>query len=124
MDYWTSPRDDSKTSVHKWRLSAYLPQDSGMLEALQSLRKRFARERDEMIGLQKECGARGDRDGARFFKEEASDRLKLYRAACLIIPYFDVAPSGDCPVRDMWGWPPELFPALNMIEALATCEAS
>lgn len=41
----------------------------------------WARQRDAMIGFQKEAQARGDREGARFFSTEAAFALKYWRGA-------------------------------------------
>lgn len=83
---------------------------------LEAYRKAAARRRDDMIALQKECGARQDREGARFFKEEAADALKEYRAVCLLLPWYTQEAGGDAPLRDLYEIGPELFPYLERAE--------
>lgn len=75
----------------------------------------WARHRDEMIGYQKACAASGDRDGARFFKDEAREALKHYRAACLLLPWVAAEYPGDCKLDEPYSFPEELFAVLDTV---------
>lgn len=88
-------------------------------EKLETARVSATRHRDEMVAAQKQCGAEKDREGAKFFKEEAADAMKMYRAACLLLPWYTQDVGGDCPLRDLYEIGPELFWNLCFVEA--TC---
>jgi hypothetical protein len=83
------------------------------------MRKHFARERDATLVFQKECGARRDSEGARFFKEESRHYMKLYRACCLLLPWVANDYPGDCELRDPYEWGEELFDALDYVALTA-----
>lgn len=102
--------------VEKYVLPEFFDLDPGFLEAC---RLAAIRRREEMATFKSECGKRGDRDGARFFKEEEADAMKEYRAACLLLPWYTEA-RGDAPIRDLYEIGPELFPYLSRVERM--CE--
>lgn len=107
--------DDSKDAVWKIQIPHFLPSGPEIADRVGAVRKARAADRDDFLALQKACGARGDRDGARFFKEAAGDALKEYRAACLVLPLLEANPPGDCPCRPEWEWPVELAPWVDRI---------
>lgn len=116
---WVAKRNGEKGGIEKYHLPYWLTLDP---EKINTTRTRYAALRDDLIGYQKECGKRGDREGARFFKEEAAHALKTYRAACLMLGQYGSKPlPGDSPTRDTWDWPQELFPHIVFVER--TCEA-
>lgn len=92
---------------------------NGAAEVLLAQRKSWLRYIEEMKSFQKWCGSRGDREGARFFKEESAHAMKFYRSACLLIPHVAGEFPGDCSYRDPYDFPPELFPFLVHLENLA-----
>lgn len=73
-------------------------------------RRECSTQREAMIGFQKEAGKHGDQDAAKFFKEEAADNLKSYRGACLVQAWLEADPPGDCVVKRVSDWPPEILP--------------
>lgn len=89
-------------------------------ERVRAERIRWLRHREDILELQKVCGAARDREGARFFKEEASYALKCYRAACLLLPYVDANLPGDCIYREPKDFPIELAPMIRQILGVAT----
>lgn len=94
-----------------------LPRYLGLCpEKLENARVAATRLRDDMLAYQKQCSANKDREGARFFKEEAADAMKMYRAACLLLPFYAREPRGDCPLRDLYEIGPEMFFHLTFLE--------
>jgi hypothetical protein len=81
------------------------------------LRKEYAKQRDDMLKLQKEN--QEDKNFAKFFKEEAKDRLKLYRACCLLIPHVTQDFPGDCEYKEPYLFPEELYSYLDLVAGLA-----
>lgn len=75
-------------------------------QAIDEFRRASINRRDEMMAFQKQNST--DREAARFFKDEARDALKDYRAACLVLPYYTSDVPGDCPVVAVSKWPVEL----------------
>jgi hypothetical protein len=90
-------------------------------EYLLTQRKCWLRQNEDMKAFQKLCAQSGDRDGARFFKDEAAYAMKFYRAACLLIPHVAAEFPGDCVQRDPYDFPPELFPYLVHLENMSGC---
>lgn len=102
-----SSRSDNTLSW-KCRVPYYLGGDADTGGKINTVRKAAQARRDEMLTFQKECGSRRDAEGAKFFKLEAADALKEYRAACLLLPLFMCEPPKDCPYREEYEWPIEL----------------
>lgn len=120
MQYWTGRRDGGKGEVLKCRIGWTVPLSSETADALLKIRREAIAQREEMLSYQKQCGKSGDREGARFFKEEAADWMKYYRAACLLIPYHTSDHPGDCKYMREWDWPPDLFDHLDRVMSLAS----
>lgn len=80
----------------------------GYADAVNQRRIAWARHRDEMLAFQKECGQRRDVDGAKFFKAEATEAMKRYRGACLVMGWVGI--SGDSPWLRFDDWPSEIIP--------------
>lgn len=93
------------------------------LEALNEIRRTAALHREAMLGFQKECGARKDVNGAKFFKEEAAEALKEYRGACVCIGILRPGWLGDCPEVESKAIPPEIVPYVYRVRALASLRA-
>lgn len=91
-----------------------------LLDALNDIRKAAALHREAMLGFQKECGARKDIKGAKFFKEEAAEALKEYRGACACIGHLRPDWLGDCPYVESKAIPPEIVPYVYRAHALAS----
>ena len=95
-------------------------------EILEEQRKLWINQRDLMVEYQKMCGASKDIEGAKFFKEEARHALKMYRAACLLIPWFSPPAGkdypGDCVLKDPYDFPEELFSHLDYIYSISTLD--
>ena len=68
----------------------------------------WANHRDEMLSYQKECAKAKDFEGAKFFKQEATEALKHYRGCCLILGHLLCEPPGDSPFTRTAEWPLEL----------------
>lgn len=98
--------------VWKYAVPACLRLSAGRVDAI---RRAASARRDEFVALQKALGSAGDRDGARFAKDEAGDALKEYRAACLILGTLACDPPGDSKCRPEWEWPVELAPWLDRV---------
>jgi hypothetical protein len=107
-------RADDKKQVRKYHIARYM-NGYYRADAINAQRLRWIAHRNEMLDYQKACAAAGDREGAKFFKGEASEALKLYRSACLVLPYFMVDPPKDCPYKDEWDWPEELFGHIDLV---------
>lgn len=107
----------------KCRLNYTLPLGEGAVDALLARRKACIAQRDAMLAEQKACAQRGDRDGVRFFKGEAADCMKHYRAAACLLAQVAASPPGDCKWQTPWDWPPDLFDqidfAMNLTELAA-----
>lgn len=114
--YATLSRAEGEEPVWKYRSPQYVSLD---VDKLDQIRREAQRRREEMIELQKWCGKAGDRDGARFFREEAADAMKEYRAACLHLSKWACDPPGDCREPEEWNWPAELAPWLSRVVGLA-----
>ncbi len=65
---------------------AYTPEAA---DCLRARRKAHVARREEWLALQRDCGKRGDRDGARLFKGEAAGALRSERAATLVLEYLE-----------------------------------
>ena len=76
-------------------------------EVVDQRRKDALQRREQMLAFQKAAGAAGDRDTARFFKEEAAEAMKDYRGACLVLGYLRTD-LGDCPFRYHADWTLEI----------------
>jgi hypothetical protein len=82
-------------------------------DVVDQARKAAAARRDDMLSCQKEFGK--DREFAKFFKNEASDALKEYRAACLILGLVACEPPGDSHYVELKNWPIDLAPWINRV---------
>lgn len=76
-------------------------------ETIDRRRKEALQRREQTLALQKTAGKAGDRETAKFFKDEASDAMKDYRGACLVLGYLRTD-LGDCPFRYHTDWPLEI----------------
>jgi hypothetical protein len=65
------------------------------ISKLDMFRKEYAGLVQEFKEYQKECGAKKDIDGAKYFKEEARWAQKHYRGLCAVLDYAG-SDSGDC----------------------------
>lgn len=102
-------RDGTNGTVWKIEIPGWLNMDSDGADLVRSMRRQALARRDEMLAFQKQNAS--DRVYARFFKEEAADALKEYRAACLLLPHFTHGDlPGDCKYMPTWDWPIELAP--------------
>lgn len=108
--YQTGRRDGEPGAVWKVKLPSWLSLDADKVERM---RRRSIARRDEMIALQKEFGP--DRDAAKFFKGEATDALKEYRAACLVLGMLVSVPPNDGAYQPEWNWPVELAPWIDRV---------
>lgn len=111
-------RNDTGAPVWKYQVPKYITLDSDKVDAM---RRSAVARRDEYVALQKEFGLARDRDGAKWAKDEATDALKEYRAACLVLGTLLCHPPGDSLYRPEWEWPVELAPWLNRV--IRNCEA-
>lgn len=111
--YWTMPRNGDKESVQKYTLPVFFELCPVKLN---SLRKDAIIGRDQMSAFKDQCMKQRDINGARFFKEEAADYMKEYRAACILLPWYSQDVGGDCLLRDLYEIGPELFPYLLRAE--------
>lgn len=106
-------RDGEKGIVWKIHWPEWLPTGPEIGDRLLALRKEAIAHRDVMIAFQKAAGS--DREAAKFFKVEATDALKFYRAICVVVPMYVTCPPKDCPTVDWWQWPVELAPAFDRV---------
>ena len=107
-------RDEGKGSVWKIQVPDWLPSGPDVAAKVENIRLTSQLRREEMLQFQKQC-SKDDRDGARFFKAEATDALKEYRAACLMLPLFQANPPGDALFDPVWNWPIELAPWVDRV---------
>ena len=124
--YYERPRSASfgeGKPAPRYRLS-YEFIGADVADEVNATRIYYARHRDEMLAFQKECGAHGDKEGAKFFKDEARDALRHYRAACLLLPWVSGDLPGDCPEREPFYFPEELFGALEFVSGVAIVRAA
>lgn len=98
--------------VYKERF--YGEMNEGFFARLLAFKKRYTRDREEMLTFKKACQKMGDIEGARFFREEAADCLKMQRAAAYWLGRYMEAPPGDCPNHPPCEWPIELAYHLDM----------
>ena len=99
------------TSVY----TSNLPGD-GCGEWLLEQRRSEALAHQEMVALQKQSAANGDRETAAFFKAEASFHRRRYNALLYIIPWFVSDPPKDCrPVTEPWYWPIDLADEFDIL---------
>lgn len=98
--------------VWKYVLPKYVSFD---LTKVDAMRRSAIVRRDEWLALQKEFSAKRDVEAAKFCKAEATDALKEYRAACLVLGLLLCEPPGDCPERQEWDWPVELASWLDRV---------
>lgn len=68
----------------------------------------------------KTAQALGEIDLAKFFKDEAKEDLKFYRAACLLLPQFTNEYSKDCKYIEPYDMPIELAYQLDYLLSIAT----
>lgn len=80
-------------------------------------RKEYQQLHESLISEQKKTK---DREHAKFLKEEAREALKMYRAACLLIPWYTNDYPGDCKVSELRNAPKELLPYMCRLEAFAS----
>lgn len=76
------------------------------------IRKRAISDRDAMLAVKK---AARDAETARFAKQEAADRMKHYRASCLVAGQLVTDAPGDCPPVPVAEWPVELHPYVDRV---------
>lgn len=110
---------DCTIPVYEYRLRATfvaLSVNESTYQSVKVWRAKSQRAHDDYLAMQKQHG-REDRDFARWCREEASDHMKLKRAADLVIKYA----SGDYTSVD-WQWPVELSDQLDFMCSL--CEAA
>lgn len=123
---WAPPRSPyaKEGSLKFDTVSGFLTDRNDLSEPSKYLlekRKEAIAEREYWIALQKEAAKDKDFDLAKFCKGEASEWMKWYRAACWLIPHVcDYPYPGDCPYRDFYEAPEELFPQLCMLENIAS----
>lgn len=113
--YVSTRGDHGEGKVQKYQFPLGFLDTTHAHEIVGELRKHYARERDEMLTHQKQCGAARDVEGAKFFKHEAQHFMKLYRACCLLLPHVANEYPGDCEYRDPYEWGEELFAALDYV---------
>ena len=118
--YAAATRTDNEP-VWKYGLPICMLVADDVVDVIDGVRRRAIQRRDEMLAMQKEFGAAGRRDDAKWAKTEATDALKEYRAACLIMPLFCCEPPKDCPYREEWEWPVELAPWLDFVVREIEC---
>lgn len=104
--------------VWKYEVPKFLPLDADKVDAI---RRGAVLRRDEYVALQKELGSARDREGARWAKDEATDALKEYRSACLVLGMLICDPPGDSLFKPEWEWPVELAPWIDRV--IRNCEA-
>lgn len=112
--------------IHTLRQSArtalmLLPRCPEVIEALHDIRREEQAHREAMLGFQKACAQ--DRETSRYFKGEAADALKFYRAACLLLGWVDAAAPGDCPTKKPADWPLEVIPQVVLVAGFADVRA-
>jgi len=106
---YTSRNIGDKPTPHYWH-NTWLTPD---VDACRRFRAEYSRRREEMLAFQKQAR---NRDDARFFKEEASDALKWFRAADAWVKLLS-AEKGWRPTSD---WPVELQPYFDRVQAAAS----
>lgn len=116
----TSSRTDKGTTM-KYHMSFFVPLNDKVADYLMLWRKHTIEEREYWLNLQKEAAKEKDFPLAKYCSEQSKEWLKCYRAVCLLIPYYCATPlPGDCPERNTYDFPPELFPYLEEIEMSAS----
>lgn len=70
---------------------------------LRAIRAEATQTREALLGFQKACG-RDDRDGARFFAEQAAHQMKMQRGADWCLRWIEADPGPNPPL------PPEIAP--------------
>lgn len=106
--------------THLARRLAHHCGDEAFYQRLDANRRAWIAHRDAMLVLQKACGSRGDKDGARFFKEEASEAMKTYRGCCAVLGAMFPDRRGDCPLV----WPDDVAPEILSFAIAAHAAAS
>lgn len=107
------PDDDGHYTYR--HLALYREGDEALADDLLALKKRTAQDYDELCGLKKMCERNRDIEGARFFRDEVSDKLKELRALRVFIPMFVSDAPKDC-TTPMWNaWPRDLERHLDMV---------
>ena len=104
--------------VWKYEVPKFITLDA---DAVDAMRHGAILRRDEYIARQKEFGAMRDRESAKWAKDEATDALKEYRAACLILGNLLCDPPGDSLWKPEWEWSLDLAPWLDRV--IRHCEA-
>lgn len=102
------------------RLMSTMVGHQDVVDNLMERRVAYLRRLEAMQEYQKFCAKQGDREGAKFFKEEVADARKYYLAACLLIPHVAAYYPGDCKLRDLGDFPLELMPAASHIIGVVT----
>lgn len=102
-----------------WRVSTMVGHQD-VVDKLMEQRVVHLRRLEAMQEYQKFCAKQGDRESAKFFKEEVADARKYYLAACLLIPHVAAHYPGDCKLRDLGDFPLELMPAASHIIGVVT----
>lgn len=105
--------------VQKWYPEPLEGDD--VVDALMAMRKEEIDLREEMMAYQKDAQLEKRFDLAKYFSTEAKESLKRYRAICLLLGWYAANPPGDCPCVEPYEWHPDLFQALDTVNAtLAT----
>jgi hypothetical protein len=107
--------DCGEPALLKYRLPMCFNLDA---ELLKKVRIEAIKRREEMCDFKKKTAAGGDREYAKFFKEEEADARKEYNAVCLLLPFYTQDVGGDCPQRDLYAVGPELFGHLCRVEII------
>lgn len=100
------------TYRHIMVYTTFIDADLKYIEAQRKLHRRL---HDELKSAQKAAGKAKDFALARELSDEATEHLRFYRAACLILPYCTGNLPGDCPYINMSMWPVELAPELDSL---------
>jgi hypothetical protein len=86
-------------------------------EAGMAVRKDCIEERENWLTAQKIAGTAGDREMAKFCKEQWKYAEQTVKACGLILGWMaDGELPGDCVRREFKDWPKELVPALNEVQ--------
>lgn len=95
-------------------------QSDELLEDLDRQRKEWQAHREDMLAFQKVLGKSGDREGAKWFKDEAAEAMKRYRGVCTVIGHIDPEWRGDCRWQTVEEVPEEILPYALYAHSIAT----
>lgn len=108
-----------RETVEAYKWNAYTAPTEASTEVLLAQKKQATQLRDLYLGFQKQAGKDRDIDAARFFRGEAAEQMKLYRAATFLLPWYVSIPPGDCREVAPSDWPVELAAQLDYLTGLA-----